>query len=291
MNNIIDIKNEIKPIELEGVKSLAQRFDINKIGILLKNANDSSQFNVTIDLFKNGKVITKNDFASTINSTIDDHKKLKSLDYSMRLTNIQLVDDDVKDFTNQVYKDSALAITCNMYITPNSDSNCFRYHVDDQISLITQLHGSKEWRTPLDEDGECEFHEGSNKLFNEDYENEKIILINKGESLLVGQNVLHRVFHTGNDISIHYTFALTPANHLNFLREIISKLDIPLKKEQLSFNYDLSPSALEKTLILHREEIMRLTPQEQIKEFKLKQIKEEFRLLKEGRLYDGKNLG
>jgi ribosomal protein L16 Arg81 hydroxylase len=291
MINPLNIKNEIKSISFNEIDLLLKKFDISRIGNLLRSIHESEKPHANINTIKDGLPITVNDLTDVIQKTINDYKSLKSLGYSMRITNIQLIDLEVKAFTKKFYKDYGVAMTCNMYITPNSQSNCFIYHVDDQVSLITQLHGDKEWHIPEDEHGNCEYYDGLNKQFSQTYEKEKIITIKKGESLLVGQNVLHRVFHAGKDVSIHYTFALTPPNHLDFLRDLISQLDSPLKKNQLSFNYDLSDPSLEETLELFKNEIDHLTSKENIKEFKMKKIKEEFRLLKEGRIYDNNNLG
>lgn len=155
--------------------------------------------------------------------------EIEKLQCSFRITNVQLVNPLVQDFTNICYLQFGLVCTVNLYVTPNSDAQCFVFHGDPHDSLIYQITGAKEWSFPV-VDSSCAFLRpglrADASLFNErkvSFEERKI-LMNKGDVMTFPMNMIHKAVNHSKAVSAHLTISTSYPNSNELNQHILSRI-------------------------------------------------------------------
>ncbi len=128
---------------------------------------------------------------------------------SIKITGLQLVSPEIRSLTQFVFEKFGFAMTCNLYLTPAGEKNCFTYHIDPHKVFILQIWGQKLWHFPLDQQTHrhifspevitAEEHQNHSKTFD--------LLIEKGQGIAISKGILHKAIQTGTGPSIHLSFA------------------------------------------------------------------------------------
>ena len=172
-----------------------------------------------VNAFKNG--FTNNTNKELVKSQLAS-EKFSELDTSLRVTNIQNLNPEIKKVQLYLYKNFNLPSSCNLYLTPSSTANCFNFHSDYQEALIYQIQGQKKWTIPLDEKN------APLLTIKEDdpYENkEKLSFdIKKHDLFSLSHSIIHKAEFQGNEVSVHLTFAIQKTNEYDIANLIIQDL-------------------------------------------------------------------
>lgn len=220
LNSIIP--DGIVIIEDQFIQETLSKIDTNTLAKNIIEIIDGkpSRYN-QVNPFKNGFVNNAN--KDEIRSKLENHT-FTSIDTSLRITNIQNINPEIKKVQLYLYKSFKLPSSCNLYFTPSSKANCFNFHSDYQEALIYQISGSKKWTIPLDEN--------KNPLLtvnhNEDnpYEKEDNITfdVKKNDLFSLSHSIIHKAEHQGDEASLHLTFAIQKPNEYDIANQLIQDL-------------------------------------------------------------------
>ncbi len=270
---------------------ITKLFDVAKevnLSDILLNSIASSSSNVRIQAFKNGQSlnIESTNFLSFFNQekSFLDNLIFQKLNTSIKITNIQFIDNIIFEICQEVSKNFCIPVTCNLYTSPNSSINGLDFHSDSQITFVYQLYGSKKWHFILDRDG---FELRKDNSFICDLDKKlcsKEIIINENEILFIPFNSIHRAECLGNTPSVHLTFALNITSRLEAYRFLLSILSKEIEKKT-DLNSPLGEEGIE-NFFNDLNEVTKNLDFLQIKEEYIKKVcVNSLQLLKSGRYY------
>lgn len=287
IKNLLEIKNHIYQYENEYLKQIIDSFSLSKINQyfeLLKNGIKEKPEYLTLDFFKEGASVPGIDKDNFIAVVSRDYQYINQFQFSTRITNVQLLDSEIKNFTKKMYQVTGIPFTCNLYITPNSESNCFVYHTDYQITIIAQLTGKKIWHFPKEEDESLKYNLQQH-FSNQKFENEHIFEVQRGDIFTFGQNSIHRAYQSGKEMSIHLTFAGFKTNHMDLLNSIFKKMENSFYENRLMHNYHIEKEKLKNTLNLFHNDFLQSINEDFITDFIRASHLNEIEIMKKGRKY------
>ena len=170
------------------------------------------------DFYKEGKIFKDFGLEGLLET-----KDLSSLPCSFRLTNIQLLEPAIFKMCQRLERELSRNFTCNLYFTPGADRNCFDFHVDHQITYVSQIMGKKEWIFPLEGNQIITYLD--EKPFTPDMLKEhhftKLLLM-PGDHLLVPYRMVHKVEIRGETPSLHLTFGSLEHTQQEFVQGLVT---------------------------------------------------------------------
>lgn len=232
-----------------------------------------------IDFYKDGK-----SFDFDLNR-LKDLSSPDQLPCSLRLTNVQLIEPQVLRMCKLLEKKYGKLFTCNLYYTPGPERNCFDFHVDQQLTFVCQISGSKDWIFPL-ENQECliylketNFH--SDMVREHEFKHELLV---PGQCLEVPFGMVHKVEIQGTSPSLHFTFGSFEHTQDMVIQNLIS---LALKESGLDENIkqNLNREELVNIVSEFQKAIQQIGPESFAKEYMGKLMTDEFRVAKMGRPY------
>jgi len=214
-----------------------------------------------------------------------DISKLNDVSLSVRVSNFQLIDKDIRVITNKLSQELKESVTCNMYITPSSEENCFKYHIDEQQSIIAQLYGSKRWFFPMVAANNfmkrLEIQDVNN--INDDIKEE--FIVNTGDSFVIGQNIVHKAHLEGSTMSVHLTFAVLKQNAFNITKYIIETLKESFIEDGHQYQSIKTASDIENLKSNLVKKIQNIDSEKEIITINKAQMVNDISILKKGRHY------
>ena len=212
-----------------------------------------------------------------------DTNLIKKLACSFRLSNIHLVNRKIGELASQLSKSLGFAVTVNLYITPNADSQCFVYHGDPNDTLIYQILGEKLWSFPKVNQGHC-FVKDKLRADASDFNESKVIFedelieLKRGDIISFPYNLIHKAQNLKDDISAHLTFSVNYPNHFELKNFLVSSM----LKTNLAEEFNKAGD--EKSII----DLLSKAPanfEESIKEYFSEFEENQLKLINEGRPY------
>lgn len=238
--------------DVVGAKEKEGFADLELSGLIKNFAQFGSNFPyVTLSAFKDGVSfnLSEEEKATFLSGEME---RIKELPCSFRVTNVQLIDPVVRAFTENCYQKHGLLTTTNLYITPNSDSQCFVYHGDPHDTLIYQLTGAKEWSFPKQQ-RELAFLKPALRAdaaaFNEkkiSFE-EELVTIRQGEVMSFPLHLIHKACNKDLEISSHLTISASYPHAYDLKNYLFSRL-LKIKGASLSFHQEVTLSDLSSLL-------------------------------------------
>lgn len=254
----------------------------NLLGFIKKNKEifeNPNEF-LQVHFFKDGLPYKDFTLKDLLNCT--DYNQIPC---SVRITNIHILLPEISKTCMGLYKKHETTFSCNLYLTPGNDKNCFKFHVDDQITYIYQVSGSKKWIWPVKDQTPFTFI-GAN-IFNEslieNMETESIIL-KQDDQLYVPLGTVHKVEFLGDSPSIHLTFGSTEYFWGNCLRDFMNYSINEASLGHLSTE-NISANDFERKFEEIHEKLQGVDPKKFIKEFKNNMFLQGIKISKSGRSY------
>lgn len=150
--------------------------------------------------------------------------EINKLPYSMKISGVQTTEVEIQNLLTSYYKRDGDAITCNLYLTPSGNANCFKFHVDPQDVYVVQVMGEKLWSFPM---------EGISPLYNftevgttanQNYSVLKQINLKSGQGLKVKRGIPHKAVNLSKVLSAHYSLSTFPLENIDFYNQLVGKL-------------------------------------------------------------------
>ncbi|MBY0414523.1 MAG: hypothetical protein K2Q18_10170 [Bdellovibrionales bacterium] len=156
---------------------------------------------------------------------------LNDLPCSVKFSNLEFSVKSLWDLTSRVSSlfNWQYYLSCNLYITPSQDKDCFLFHADPSEAIIAQIYGEKKWYFVTEKENFSYDLKVPNLTF---FQNSVIEYeVNKNEYFCVPKGMIHRASNQMLSPSLHITFSLnTEFTHVG-LKKI-------LKKHDLNYAYD-----------------------------------------------------
>jgi ribosomal protein L16 Arg81 hydroxylase len=269
------------------IRKYQDSFKISGIKEIFKAVNTLSieRPNIRGDFYRDGENLTKTVSAELMKELEKDISKLNDLSLSVRVSNFQLIDKDIRVITNKLSQELKESVTCNMYITPSSEENCFKYHIDEQQSIIAQLYGSKRWFFPMTTADnfmkKIEMKDVNN--INDDIK--EIFIVNTGDSFVVGQNIVHKAHLEGESMSVHLTFAVLKQNTFDIIKYMIETLKESFIEDGFQYQRIEKASDIENLKSNLIKKIQNIDSKKEISTVNKAQMVNDISILKKGRHY------
>lgn len=161
---------------------------------------------VSLSTFKDGQGYNKleNETLRSIANCNDPIEELKKLPCSLNLGSLQFIDNDIKEFVDNVYATYGLAPVVHMMITPENLTG-FGYHIDPLKSYIMQLYGEKEWLFPIDEDEQYIFYpEPFSATKFQSFSKQESRIFKPGHCYGISRGTIHKAVNNSQDLNIHF---------------------------------------------------------------------------------------
>jgi hypothetical protein len=287
INSIKEIKEGLYVYNYPLLKNFQESFRPASLKEIYNTVTEKNLVNSNIraDFYRDGE--SQNSTLTEINK--EDLKKnieeLDKLNLSMRVTNFQFIDSDIRKITTILSKEIDFPVTCNMYITPSSEGNCFKYHIDEQYSVITQLAGSKNWLFPLNKDDSYLKKLDTHDVRDVDDTSRDCLLLQAGDILAIGPNIVHKAQLEGNEMSVHLTFAVSKKNAFNVAKYLIETIKNELLKKDFHIKSVDSVLDLENVKEILIENLSNIDCKDELKKIKKAELILELSTLKKGRPY------
>jgi ribosomal protein L16 Arg81 hydroxylase len=185
--------------------------DLYQMFIEVLNQHAAGSKNIFFHLFLHGQDMTSQEKSLLDLRGLEREeffKKLKTLPFSIRLNNVQLVDPKIKEVSRQTFLATREPANCNLYYTPSPAYPGLSMHIDQQETYILQLRGSKRWLLVKDAEGELLKHYNNPATFKEvpgrAYEE---VVTQAGDTYHIPLGVPHKAEAEGEEPSIHLNFA------------------------------------------------------------------------------------
>jgi ribosomal protein L16 Arg81 hydroxylase len=269
------------------IRKYQDSFKIDDIKEIFKAINTLSieRPNIRGDFYRDGKNLTQTVSSELMEELEKDISKLNDVSLSVRVSNFQLIDKDIRVITNKLSQELKESVTCNMYITPSSEENCFKYHIDEQQSIIAQLYGSKRWFFPMVAANNfmkrLEIQDVNN--INDDIKEE--FIVNTGDSFVIGQNIVHKAHLEGSTMSVHLTFAVLKQNAFNITKYIIETLKESFIEDGHQYQSIKTASDIENLKSNLVKKIQNIDSEKEIITINKAQMVNDISILKKGRHY------
>lgn len=203
--DITDSKQRLKDFFLA-----ADKFRLFKIFKDVAREHQKGDRYIYLEIIENGNL---NQDASVLASEIlecVDEKKLfqwlGSFNFSIRLNNIQRVDQQINEICQNHFKENGTALSCNGYFSP-AGVDGLDIHSDDQDLDLLQILGEKDWFIYLSADGsELKCFSSLSIRKKLDPKIYKKVSLREGEILELEAGVLHSAKSNASD-SFHINFA------------------------------------------------------------------------------------
>lgn len=278
-------KHEFFHGEIEELDSIKNYLTEDKIAGFFQKAISEQIRNVFISPFKDGDAFYGLDVNKELSNLNPDDffEKLSTLPCSVRLTNIQILSEDIKKLCLSMYKESGYPVTVNMYVTPGEGKNCFLYHPDPQETLVYQIKGDKKWMIPLDDNNNKIIASTAEEHYVGDFKNLYQYDLKEGQFSYLPHCMVHKA-EANKGLSIHITFAFLThfkTSFKLFLEDEIAK-SIGFKESY----YDiLDDESLRKWINDSKKYLLSQSPEEMMRKIKARINSEEIQILKYGRPY------
>lgn len=288
LKNLLE-KSELFNGKIEGTQALKDHFSEEYLNKIITKASTNIKKNVVFAAFKDGQPFTDVDLDKEVAKMTCENvlSVLKQLPCSVRVTNVQQIDDDLKKLCLYLYKETDYAVTVNMYITPGAGQNCFLYHPDDQETLVYQLYGRKNWSIPLDENKK-EIYSYIPFTENDSIKSELSYILNSGEMTYLPNCLVHKAEAFPEELSIHFTFAFTNFSKAAFRVFIGDEIDKAIDFGKSRFK-QADTESMSIWIDKIKEHLSAMNTKETVSTIEKKFKREEMQILKFGRHYDEKS--
>lgn len=292
MNNLID--NISKAISKQELKRLDMgeasfKVTLDQLTDIIHETLKSKNQNITVSGYKDGEFFpdfkAEEYFSNTKTETII--RDLSNLPCSIRLTNIQLLNSELKKVCLSLYRKLDIPVTVNLYITPGAGKNCFTFHADTQDTLIYQLYGRKKWFIPIEEKKEV-FSLSAGYLTDFEKLESNSFEIEERDFYYLPHCIVHKAEAYENELSIHITFAV-----LNSFKSMIPIFINDEMERLLSLNKEyyetINSESSKKCLDLIKNKLLETDTENLNNQFWARINKERLKVLKIGRHYGKDN--